>query len=224
MTTEQDSIALAQKDRSIRERLIMQHDKFIRQCASKSAGRFVDEHDDIYSEALIAFDTAITSYDKEKGEFFPFASKVIHNRIADYMRREQRDSKVVPFSSLITQNDHGDDQPFDAEDTNYPFSDGLIEVTSLQQELLKYGISVFDLPAASPKAEKSKVACKKIIRYVHSQPSLCQSILNSGVLPAKSLTEELGVPKKIFERHKKYILAGLLICEHDYALMQRYFQ
>ena len=58
----------AQKDNKKREALIEAQLEQIRKSASKTAGYWVDQHDDIYSEAMIAFNDAITAYDPEKGD------------------------------------------------------------------------------------------------------------------------------------------------------------
>ena len=45
-----DEVTLAQQDTLARERLIEQNMDFIRRCASRAAGRFVDSHADICPE------------------------------------------------------------------------------------------------------------------------------------------------------------------------------
>ena len=57
-----DEVTLAQQDTLARERLIEQNMDFIRRCASRAAGRFVDSHDNACSEAMIAFNDAISAY------------------------------------------------------------------------------------------------------------------------------------------------------------------
>ena len=43
---ETEQLLLAQQDPQTREKLLTENDLFIRRCASKAAGRFVDCHDD----------------------------------------------------------------------------------------------------------------------------------------------------------------------------------
>ena len=71
---ETEQLLLAQQDPQTREKLLTENDLFIRRCASKAAGRFVDCHDDAYSEALIAFNDAITAYRPDKGTFLSSGS------------------------------------------------------------------------------------------------------------------------------------------------------
>ena len=93
---ETEQLLLAQQDPQIRETFLMENDLFIRRCASKAAGRYVDCHDDAYSEALIAFNNAITAYRPGKGSFQALAAAAIQNRITDLLRRERRNAKCVP--------------------------------------------------------------------------------------------------------------------------------
>lgn len=69
--TLEDEVTLSQRDAAARERLIEQNMDFIRRCASRAAGRFVDSHDDACSEAMIAFNDAISAYQPERGAFLP---------------------------------------------------------------------------------------------------------------------------------------------------------
>lgn len=103
--TETEQILLAQEDPQARENLLTEHEGFICRCASKAAGRFVDCHDDAYSEALIAFNDAVTAYQPDKGSFYALAATAISNRVTDLLRRESRSGNCIPFSSLGTQGE-----------------------------------------------------------------------------------------------------------------------
>ena len=96
----------AQLDEKMREKLIKEYSGFICSCASKTAGHFIDKSDDIYSEALIAFNDAITGYDKNKGDFCAFAKTCIHNMVNDYFKKQNRHNVVVPFSAISSENDN----------------------------------------------------------------------------------------------------------------------
>ena len=58
-----ERIMRAQIDAAMREIFIRDNMSFIYSCAAQAAGRFVDESDDVFSEALTAFDAALMSYD-----------------------------------------------------------------------------------------------------------------------------------------------------------------
>ena len=221
---EPEQLLLAQKDSQTREILLKENDLFIRRCASKAAGRFVDCHDDAYSEALIAFNDAITAYHPGKGSFQALAAAAIQNRITDLLRREGRNAKCVPFSSLSTQYDHGDDVPFEIEDPVPLVSDAALEISALRQELDKFNISIFDLPKSSPKFGRTKRACLEVIRWLIRQPERVAAVKKTKCLPASQIMAELGTGSKVLERNRTYIIAGMLIWAGDYQIMREYFQ
>lgn len=201
-----EKIIRAQADNAARELFIKENMAFIYSCASQSAGRFVDESDDVFSEALAAFHDALTNYEEGKGNFYSFAKTCIHNRIKDYYRSQRRNSHVIPFSSLARENDKGEETDFEVEDKNAGISDVAFEIFSLKAELELFGISFFDLPKAAPKSKKTHNACVEIVRYIVGSKELLAFVYDKKVLPVKQLLMNLRVNKKIPERHRKYII------------------
>ncbi len=218
-----EQLTRAQQDAQAREAFLAQNDEFIRRCASKAAGRFVDEHDDAYSEALIAFNDAVTAYRPEKGAFHALAATAIRNRVTDLLRRESRNSGSVPFSALDGQNDHGDVVPFEVADPKPIVSDTALEIDALRQELAEFHISFFDLPKSSPKFGRTKRACMEVIRWLTEQPERTAEVKRKKCLPAGQIMAELGTGSKILERNRTYIIAGMLIWAGEYHIMREYF-
>lgn len=217
-----EQILLAQRDPQVREKLLIENDAYIRRCASKAAGRFVDRHDDAYSEALIAFNDAVTAYHPEKGSFDALASVAIRNRVTDLLRKESRKC-TIPFSSLASQDGEGHEQPFERADPTPVLSDAALEIDALRRELQGFGISFFDLPKASPKFGRTKAACREVILWLLRQPALICEMRGKKCLPAGQITAALHTGSKILERNRNYIIAGVLICAGDYPIMQEYF-
>ena len=214
-----DQVLKAQLDPAAREALLEASLQDICRYASKVVGRWIDRHDDLYSVALIAFNDAITAYDPTKGPFPAFATKVIANRITDTLRQ---DRNHIPFSDLETQDNWGDTIPFDMPDHRISPPDLSLEILSLQQELKAFGISFCDLPAASPKANKTRRACVAAARALQ-QTELMDRLLTTGKLPAKELLQQLPLNEKILERHRAYIIAGALILCGGYGELATYF-
>ena len=184
-----DEVTLAQQDTLARERLIEQNMDFIRRCASRAAGRFVDSHDDACSEAMIAFNDAISAYRPERGAFHPFAAVAIHNRVTDLLRRESRSAVCVPFSAMPAQDV---ETPFEVEDPKQAFSDAAFEIAAAKQELNALGVDFFELPKASPKAEKTKAACMQVIGYLLHGPLPFSPSAKRPVCPEKHLCRSLA--------------------------------
>ena len=47
-------------------------------------------------------------------------------------------------------------------------------------------------------------------------------MLHSKMLPLSLIEKELGIKRKKFERHRKYIIAVLLIMSGDYPYLEEY--
>lgn len=216
----EDKILKARKNVSDRNKLIKEYSNYILSCASKAAGRYVDTSDDLYSEAMIAFNEAIMHYSAEKGSFEAFAAKVIHNRIIDWLRIENRHNKAIPLSALSTQNERGDDVDFEIEDKNAAVSETAIEIEALKKDLSVFEISFFDIPSASPKSRKTILACISAAEYIVSDKELLRTVYEKKTLPVKKLIENLGVGKKIPERYRKYIIMAVLILDGDYEILK----
>ena len=142
--------------------------------------KIITEQDDEYSIALIAFNEAIDSYDKAKGNFLAFSALVIRNRLLNYIRTEDRHKRSVPFSSLGTWDEDGKELEFDIEDTKAQKSDVVIEIQSVSKELEAFQISFLELPRFSPKSKKTKAACNEVIDFMLSKPMLIQGLTISA--------------------------------------------
>lgn len=218
-----EKVMRAQADSAALEVFIQENLPFIYSCASQSAGRFVDESDDVFSVALSAFHDAVTSYKKSKGQFHTFAKTCIRNRISDYYRVQSRHKHAVPFSSLTAQDDNGEEIPFEAEDKNAGISETTLELYSLKAELEPFGISFFELPKSAPKSKKTRSACIQIVRYIVSKKELLSFVYEKKSLPVKQILEHLKVSKKVLERHRKYLIMGVLIIHGNYEILSGYF-
>lgn len=89
------------------------------------------------------------------------------------------------------------------------------EIAAVQELLGHYGFSFWDLAECSPKAEKTKAACAKVVVELLKDPELFQKMRTSKSLPVKELLAMTKVQKKILERHRRYIIAAaavLLLC------------
>ena len=96
------------------------------------------------------------------------------------------------------------------------------EIEAVQQILQGYGFSFFDLTECSPKAEKTKRASAKAVAALLSNAELFQKLRQTKTLPMKELTEYSGVPRKILDRHRKYLIAAAEILNGEYPLLAEY--
>ncbi len=211
------------------EEFVGRQKPFIIRCASAAAGRYITESDDEYSLALIAFSDAVRCYDLEKGDFKKYAGLVIRRRIIDFYRRESRRAPEYPVNPAVF-GPEPDDQTGDRlvgneiaekliqnEDSSIRY-----EIETVASELRRFGFSFYDIAGSSPRSKKTKAACRTAVRYILQNPPLAEDIRRSRQLPVKIIQENTGLPRKLIERHRKYIIAAMLILSGDYPQLAEY--
>ena len=193
------------------EEFIKQHEFFILQKASKFAKRYVSKNDDEWSIALTAFSEAIKKYDYGRGSFISFAELIIHRSLVDYYRVKARQSAEIQVERIE------DNVVIEYNDNNLK-----LEIEAINQVLTSYGFSFMDLVECSPKANKTKAACTKAVVYLLDKPMLIKEMKSSRQLPVKIIDKNSGVPRKIIERHRKYIIAAVEVLDGDYPYLSEY--
>ncbi len=199
------------KDSNKLDEFIARHEFFILKTAAKTAKHYVSKNDDEWSIALSAFSDALKNYDFGRGSFIAFAELIIHRSLVDYYRAQGR------YSSEVQVEQIEDDAVIISNDDNLK-----LEIEAINQILSSYGFSFMDLADCSPKAQKTKVACAKVVIYLLDKPGQVHEMRNSNLLPVKIIEKNAGVPRKILERHRKYIITAVEILHGDYPYLSEY--
>ena len=226
---------LAKTDDDRMDAFIRQNRRFILGCAHKTTHRFVTESDDEWSIALIAFHEAVQTYDAGKGNFKSFAALVIKRRLLDHFDSQGKYRREVHADLGGAEPSEGEElSSVDLEVRRAVARDSMEsgrseeamrdEIEALGDILEGYGFSFFDLADCSPKARKTKDACARVIRALLSDRTSLQRMRDTGTLPAKTLCQAAGVPKKILENHRKYIIAAAEILAGDYPGLGEYLR
>lgn len=195
------------------EDFIRLHEAFILKSASKASRRFVTKSDDEWSIALLGFTEAIDKYNPERGSFLSYAGMLIRSRLIDWFRTNGRQGADF----------HTEDMYNDIEDTGYN-DDLRLEIHALGEALGGYGLSFSDIASNSPKADKTKKACREILLYLIEDRDLTIEIRRTGTLPIKNIEKNLNLPRKTIERHRKYIIAAMEILTGDYPYLSEYLR
>ncbi len=218
------AVAQAKADNAKADELISAYVPFIRSEASKAAGRICTEQDDEYSIAMIAFHEAIMAYERARGAFLPFAALRIRSRIADYKRKESRH-----WGNVSTDEDFGEDggtlldtladsrDHYDERDTREATR---AEIAELSAVMARFGLSFTDVAENCPKQERTLSACAQVIREAAKDKGLLNDLLRTGKLPMARLCLLTKSDRKTLERHRKYILAMLLIQTNGYEIIR----
>lgn len=212
----EERAVIAAKDEKLKNEFIGEYRNFILSSASKTLKKAITDSDDEFMTAMIAFNEAIDSYDQDKGKFLSFASMIIRNRLIDELRRNSR-NMAATFSELENENGTSFDIP-----SNYNH-DIKWEIEALTTELAEFGISFFELTTASPKSRKTKRLCFDAVHYIINDNKLLETVIGKHILPVKEVSEGVPLNRKTLERHRKYIIAAVIIVTQDYPEISAYF-
>ena len=190
---------------------IIQYEPFVLKSSSKTVKRYVSKSDDEWSIALNAFSEAISKYDYDRGSFIAFAELIIQRKLIDYFRTQEK-FKADENAGWVEDN-----AAIDYNDQNLK-----LEIEAISKILAGYGFSFMDLADCSPKAQKTKAACAKAVSFLLARPMLIAEMRNSSQVPIKIIEKNSGLPRKIIERHRKYIIAVVEILSGDYPYISEY--
>ncbi len=207
--------------------IIREYMPFIKNETIKVAGGLMPEDfDDALSVAMIGFHEAVERYIPGKGAFLSYAAVVIRSRVVDFLRKEVRQNKMISISSPasveqseMTIEDTIRDNRDDYEEFNMREAT-IQEIKELTAQLSRYGLTLNDVASNCPKQHRTIESCRRTIRYSKEHPSIIEEIINTGKLPIKKLSEEVPIEKKVLERHRRYLMAVLIIYSNGYEIIR----
>ncbi|MCL1805324.1 MAG: hypothetical protein FWG28_04915 [Clostridiales bacterium] len=211
------------------ELLIEDFKPFLRSRVSKYAIKgSPDQQEDMFSTAMIAFYEAVRGYEKEKGHFFPFANRVVCERLIDHVRGIYRQSgRTVPLeeedeeqkpasSSAIVELSI---RTYEIKRKQEQLAD---EIEQFKSELTTWGITMETLSKQSPKHQKVRDSYRMVVSAIAQTPDIVQTIQLKRYFPIKAISEITGLPQKKLERARIFILASLIIKMGDYDYLSEY--
>lgn len=218
-----DAVYAAKDDVQKADDLIRSYIPFIQSEASRFLSRPCTQSDDAYSIAMIAFHEAIVGYERSRGSFLKYAALLIRSRLVDYFRKEQRHQ-----GHLSLHDPAGEDRTIQdtlAEETDHYELSATREATRQEIEelsvvLAQFGVTFAHVAQDCPQQERTLLACAKAIRYAGENRELLDTLLRTKKLPLLALAAGSGVERKTLERHRKYILAMLLIQTNGYEIIR----
>jgi RNA polymerase sigma factor len=229
---ELDSLVMSSKNEPSKyDDIIQQQENAILAYTSKVTGRYITKSDDEWSIALLAFTQAIESYDFDKGGFISFSRLLIKRHLIDYFRSQRKYNSELSVDPILFDTEPDENE----EDISIRIAvadrvsrregdDIKLEIQVANQALSEYGFSFFDLSKCSPRAGKTKASCAKAVNYILENPILVENIQTTKQLPIKIMEKNTRVPRKILERHRKYIIAAIEILSGDYPYLAEYLQ
>ena len=173
---------------------------------------------------MMAFHEAIGGYSRARGSFLKYAAMLIRSRLVDYSRREQRHSRVISLDAPIGEEDAtlGETLADDRE----PHEETALrdatraEIEELTRQMQEFGVSLSDVADNCPKQQRTLDACRRALEYAKGNPELLEDLLKTKRLPIGQLATGSGVERKTLERHRKYMVALLLIYTNGYEIIR----
>jgi RNA polymerase sigma factor len=224
---------IQQGDLRMRNQFITDYQPYVAKVVSRFCKRYIDPSlDDEFNIGLAAFNEAINQYSTTGGSsFLGFAETVIRRRLIDYIRKEQRHSQQVPFSSFDVEDDElnvinpiENQQALDAHVKQSGIEARKSEINDLNRSLSEFGIRFIDLVEASPSHADSRDALFKIGKLLADNAEWMHILLIKRTLPIKEILGGVQVSRKTLERNRKFIIAVALIHEGPYPFLCEYLQ
>lgn len=218
--------------RDERDAFIEEYKPFIAAAVQKAAGRYVFYgHDEELSIGLIAFDEAITCYERKKGNFLSFAKNIIRKRLIDYYRKEKK-HKAVTYINEYSNGETDGEEVFEhvaaAEESRERYYQEEInllrrqELEELREELSKWGIKFSDVAKSSPKHKSTKASYLDIVKYIIGRSELIEIIKTKKYLPVTEIEKGTKLPRKTIERSRNYVVAAVIILTGDYYCIREF--
>ncbi|MEG0770218.1 MAG: RNA polymerase subunit sigma [Ruthenibacterium sp.] len=213
------------------EEIIREYKPLILKCASDCCKRYITDTDDEWSVALGAFLEALKSYCQSKGTFLTFAKLVMHRRLCDYFDANQRHRSEISVAPSVFSGEAEDDE--EITEVAIQVRKQLVcecdtaaadEIQAANDVFAAYGFTFFDLTECSPKAKKTKAACAQAAVFMLNSSVLMGELRHSRQLPLKTIEKNTRLPRKILERHRKYIIAVVELLSGEYPHLADYLQ
>ena len=219
----------AKEDKNNIETFLKEYEGFILKAAYKATGRYITKSDDQWSVSLSAFNEAVYAYSYDKGSFLSFSEIVIKRRLYDYIKKQSKHFCEVAINPHVFESNGDEEDVNIMQEVMQKVSvrednDARLEIEAMSEILKEYGFSFFDLAEVSPKAKKTKTVCAKAIVYLTQNTILLNEMRRTRMLPLKTIENNLKLPRKLLERHRKYIIAGAEIMAGDYPILFEYLK
>lgn len=221
-------------DTQSRELIIKKFHPYVVRIASSSCGRFLHNGvDEEISVALLALNEAIDGYSDAQGSSFTsFLQVVVKRRLIDYYRRNKSHLREIPFSEFIDQNgdegsalDHIVQNEAEKVFIQHQQSrDRKDEITHYIKLLAQFDISLSELMKCSPKHRTARQRAVLAAQMIAGDPRLVQYFLRHKELPLKEIENHLPFSRKTLERHRKYIVALLLVYIEELPHIREYLK
>lgn len=182
-----------------REKILQEYLPFVMATVSEFTGRYVTVGDnEEFAVALTTMDSAIDSYDPNKGALVTLARMMIRNRLIDLKRRES--AQVQPIEDEVIAR-------ISTEKNMEDQSILKMEIGSYEKALLEYGIELDDLIDSCPRHRDTVQRMKRLAEEICEDESIIHEMTKLKALPIRLIRKQCEVSAKVLRNHRMYIIA-----------------
>lgn len=209
--------------------LLYSYAPFMKKTASQVCKRFIDDHDDEYSVALLAFNEAVQKFDQtNNASFLTFAHMVIRRRVIDFIRKDSRREEFshdfLPAADPEVHNGIADYAASNAYTVEEQDQKRREEISLYEKILQEFGLSFQVLVKVSPSHEDARITAIQIAQLVAETDEYKQYMMDKKKLPIKEIEKLVKVSRKTIERNRKYIIAMALLQMSDLHFLKDYLK
>lgn len=213
-------------DNELKEKFIIKYRPYLLKIISSTLGRYVDpESSEEYSVGLMAFNEAIDGFKPDiNTNFVSYCNMVVNHRLIDYIRKNKKDSNVIPFSYFEERSDF--EEKYLVSDAHYQYENIEVkeEVLLFEKQLKEFGITLEDLVLNSPKHKDSRELYIGIARVLAENNELFEKMVRKGCIPLSELMNLVNVHRKTVERNRKFIIAVSLVLRSGLEEIKQFFR
>lgn len=185
-----------------RNEFIDENRSFIHKYACSVCKRYLNwENDDELSVALMAFNSAIDSF--QEGEFEYYSKMLIKHRLIDYFRKNNRNE--IPLDSSIIQETLQYENNIDEK------LDRAEQISIFKDILMQFNINMGDLVKSSPKHRDTREKLINTAMEISKRKNIVNQLLKSKLLPIKEIQLFVDISRRMLEEWRKYIIALIII-------------
>ncbi|NLW79209.1 MAG: hypothetical protein GXY32_07355 [Ruminococcaceae bacterium] len=184
------------------------------------------EYDEQLSVAMLVFVNCISQFDAEKGNFLTYLGVAIANRLKDEGKKQARATRQT-----ISLDDTAADTAIQLASREAALQDYSVqeerqqiaeEIDMLSAALADYGIAFFDLEKVAPRQKRSRQLCAQLAHTILGDADMLDSLRRTKRLPARQLADKSGQSLKTLDKHRRYIMALVVILSGDYPSIQTF--
>ena len=93
------------------------------------------------------------------------------------------------------------------------------EISELSTEMETFGVSMQEVTEDSPRQQRTLEICRKAVSYAKGNPEILSEFMRTKRVPLAKIAKGAAVERKPLERHRRYLVAVLLICAKPYEIL-----